>query len=402
VRWPIHTAIRRVLPATIKLRHYPKNWPLWAGLVLLFVAYQACWPPLWRAYLRSRVPSGHSGKISLLLARLQQDKNDDPLREIVRDAITQQLGDAVEVILWPETLVLGDGSHADAVARVQAKAKRWLKSKSCDVLVWGRVKSDTALALRFTVSVGSERDGQSYGLTSDTLELPVKFISDLGVAIAAQVVAAAAPAVHMSGHYLVPLMRRSAERLAPIVRPVNPAFDSGTRGSLLFSYALICSSIGEQAGLAEELEKAVAAYREALKEYMRDRVPLDWAITQNNLGNALSRLGEQESGTARLEEAVAAYREGLKEYTREWVPLDWAMTQNNLGNALSRLGERESGTARLEEAVAAYREALKEYTRKRVPRDWAMTQNNLGNALASLAFLRHFQLGNCACAASWA
>ena len=45
---------------------------------------------------------------------------------------------------------------------------------------------------------------------------------------------------------------------------------------------------------------------------------------------------------------------------RERVPLDWAMTQNNLGNALQTLGERESGTARLEEAVAAYRAALEE------------------------------------------
>ena len=87
-------------------------------------------------------------------------------------------------------------------------------------------------------------------------------------------------------------------------------------------------------------------------------MPLDWATTQNNLGNALLRLGERESGTARLEEAVAAYRAALQEYARERVPLDWATTQNNLGNALWRLGERESGTARLEEAVAAYRAAL--------------------------------------------
>ncbi len=94
------------------------------------------------------------------------------------------------------------------------------------------------------------------------------------------------------------------------------------------------------------------------------RVTLDWAT---NLGDALTRLGERESGTARLEEAVAAYREALKEWTRERVPLDWAMTQNNLGNALKSIGERESGTARLEGAVAAYREALKERTRERVP-----------------------------------
>ena len=57
---------------------------------------------------------------------------------------------------------------------------------------------------------------------------------------------------------------------------------------------------------------------------------------------------------------IAAFRAALTEWTRERVPLDWAMTQNNLGIALQSLGERESGTARLEEAVAAFRAALKE------------------------------------------
>jgi len=63
------------------------------------------------------------------------------------------------------------------------------------------------------------------------------------------------------------------------------------------------------------------------------------------LGNALGTLGERESGTARLEEAVMAYRAALEEWTRDRVPLDWAMTQNNLGTALHTLGRRESGTA---------------------------------------------------------
>ena len=118
-----------------------------------------------------------------------------------------------------------------------------------------------------------------------------------------------------------------------------------------------------------------------MEELTRERVPLEWAQTQNNLGNALQALGERESGTARLEEAVAAYRAALEEWTRERVPLEWAATQNNLGNALQVLGERESGTARLKEAVAAFRAALEELTRERVPLDWAMTQNNLGGAL---------------------
>ena len=70
-------------------------------------------------------------------------------------------------------------------------------------------------------------------------------------------------------------------------------------------------------------------------------------MTQNNLGNVLSRLGERESGTERLVEAVAAFRAVLEERTRERVPLDWAMTQNNLGSALFKA----RGTGKREEAA---------------------------------------------------
>jgi hypothetical protein len=55
-----------------------------------------------------------------------------------------------------------------------------------------------------------------------------------------------------------------------------------------------------------------AAVRAALEEYTRERVPLDWAITQNNLGTAFGHFRARESGTARLEEAVAAYRAGWR------------------------------------------------------------------------------------------
>ena len=54
---------------------------------------------------------------------------------------------------------------------------------------------------------------------------------------------------------------------------------------------------------------------------MRERVPLDWAMTQSNLGTALSMLGERRGDEKTLEEAIAAFREALKEHTRERVPL---------------------------------------------------------------------------------
>jgi tetratricopeptide (TPR) repeat protein len=78
--------------------------------------------------------------------------------------------------------------------------------------------------------------------------------------------------------------------------------------------------------------------------------------------DALGTHGDEMGDNAILVQAIGVYRDVVRERSRERVPLQWAMTQNNLGTALSELGERESGTGRLEEAVAAYREALKEYT----------------------------------------
>jgi tetratricopeptide (TPR) repeat protein len=141
---------------------------------------------------------------------------------------------------------------------------------------------------------------------------------------------------------------------------------------------------GYETGDNGALVSAIDRRKRLVELLPRERVPLDWAKAQNNLGFTLWRLGERESGTEKLEEAVATFREALKELNRERVPLEWARTEIGLGLVLWRLGRRENGTAKLEEAAIAYREALKEWTRERVPLDWAMAQNNLGNALHQL------------------
>jgi tetratricopeptide (TPR) repeat protein len=140
-------------------------------------------------------------------------------------------------------------------------------------------------------------------------------------------------------------------------------------------------SDGETRGTNFSLSIAIELARRMVAT-ARDRKER-WA-TSVLLGNALRSFGNHESGTASLEGAVTAYRAALQECARQRVPLDWAMTQNNLGTALGSLGERESGTARLEEAVAAFRVALEERTRERAPIQWATTQINLGTALGSL------------------
>ena len=100
--------------------------------------------------------------------------------------------------------------------------------------------------------------------------------------------------------------------------------------------------------------------------------------------NAKRGLGEQVAGPDSrryLEEAVREYLGLIAQVPRSSDPRQWAMTQNNLGNALWDLGERlggPEGLRRLNEAVEAYRQALTVRTRDDLPQDWAMTQNNLG------------------------
>ncbi|MEN9895159.1 MAG: hypothetical protein RIR97_1011, partial [Pseudomonadota bacterium] len=95
----------------------------------------------------------------------------------------------------------------------------------------------------------------------------------------------------------------------------------------------------------------VAAYQEALQERTRERMPLDWAMTQMNLGSALQTLGQRESSSERLQEAVVAYQEALQERTRERVPLDWAATIGNRAVAQRIIAELTSDIALARQAL---------------------------------------------------
>jgi len=183
----------------------------------------------------------------------------------------------------------------------------------------------------------------------------------------------------------------SADRLQEAVLAYQSALRAFKRKRVPLHWAMVQNNLGntlwalgKREGHLERLQDAARAFRAALKEYTRERVPLLWATTQGNLGNVLSALGERENGTALLQQAAHAYRAALEEHTRENVPLEWAMDQNNLGTVLNTIGEREQGTESLQKAVQAYRAALEEFTRERRPMDWAMTQTNLGTVLAEL------------------
>jgi hypothetical protein len=111
----------------------------------------------------------------------------------------------------------------------------------------------------------------------------------------------------------------------------------------------------------------------------REALPLQWAQTQGNLGNAYrNRIRGDRADN--LEKAIGANEAALTVLTREALPRAWADTQNNLAlTYVDRIrGDRADN---LEKASGAYEAALTVPTREALPRDHLGTGRSLGGAL---------------------
>jgi CHAT domain-containing protein/tetratricopeptide (TPR) repeat protein len=157
-----------------------------------------------------------------------------------------------------------------------------------------------------------------------------------------------------------------------------------TRERYPIQWAMTQSNLGRmyidraQGDRSENVERALECLTGALQVYTPEQYPLQWATTQGNLGDAyrVRLAGDQAEN---LEQALACFERALQVYTREAFPAQWANLQNNLGVAY---GERIRGdrSNNQERAIACYTAALDVYTRDEVPLQWAMTRNNLGIA----------------------
>jgi hypothetical protein len=220
-----------------------------------------------------------------------------------RPPFVKELGSAVEILPAGREFRLKSGvSLDDATTDVANQARKLLKSKNGDLLLWGKVHrgEKAVLELRFVSASHDGADGQRFGLT-DKLLLEPSFGEEMSAALATIASVQAWPAISESGRYLVTTLQPLAANLEALVRSRPASFQGSYRAQLWFSYALVEYTVGEQSGDSQCLQQATDACQEALKERTRERVPLDWAITQNNLGNALSRLGERENRTEKLE-----------------------------------------------------------------------------------------------------
>jgi tetratricopeptide (TPR) repeat protein len=180
-------------------------------------------------------------------------------------------------------------------------------------------------------------------------------------------------------------LRRGPPPLAAIVEAVQALLDKGefgeadhllARGREAARSLRIDASRYEAALLAQRarVDDLQLAYRTAAAKYAEAAAlvaPFDtvqqWRFLLAQAGELLKQ-GDEFGDNGALAEAIDIYQQCITLVPRSERPLDWAVTQVSLGNALVKLGERERGTARLEEAVAAFREALQKYTPARAAR----------------------------------
>ena len=130
----------------------------------------------------------------------------------------------------------------------------------------------------------------------------------------------------------------------------------------------------------EEIE----GYQEALKHLTLDQSPIDYAMTQYNLGNAFQTLARMEPKAKDCRLAIEAYSRALNVFSREQFPREYANTKSSLGYAYWVL----SGVTRDEEkkqncllSIAACSEASKVITVDVSPTQYAEIQYHIGQAL---------------------
>ena len=123
---------------------------------------------------------------------------------------------------------------------------------------------------------------------------------------------------------------------------------------------------------AENIERAIAGYEQALQVMTRQAMPVEWAQTMMNLAIAYSdRIRGDKAEN--IERAIAGYEQALQVMTRQAMPVEWATTMMNLATAYSdRI--RGDKAENIERAIAGYEQALQVMTRQAMPVEYLQVQ----------------------------
>jgi len=136
----------------------------------------------------------------------------------------------------------------------------------------------------------------------------------------------------------------------------------------------------------DKWQQAILHYEQALQVRTRDKNPLRYAATLQNLGTAYRQLKSGDQ-IANVLKAADCYRCALQVFDLSAFPAQHAALSNNLGNAFLTLAMADEKIKRrcARRALKHLDRALRVRTRAKNPADYAVTQYNRGQAFLLLA-----------------
>ena len=271
------------------------------------------------------------------------------------------------------------------LAEVAATARRWLANAAADLLIWGEIpEPGTTLHLRFISAIPEDDDRPgAFGLAV-RLNLPVGFGPEFVPVLLATALSALAPETLGKSLRLRDIMPKALEAALPAVQDLPLDLTSRERAAVRACFGNVASTVAVQQGSIELYQMAAQSYRAALESLTREESPLEWAITNKNLGVALQAIGERTNDTETLDAATDSYTNAMKVLTRNQHPGQWATIQNRLGLVLYKLDLKTGDTELVKHALSSFQAALQVFTRHEWPLRWADVMNNFAQAAQML------------------
>ena len=112
--------------------------------------------------------------------------------------------------------------------------------------------------------------------------------------------------------------------------------------SIANTFLLRPSATGQVRG--KNVQNAVQNYKKALMIFLKDEYPVDYAMTQNNLGTAYTDLpsATPQQRAENVRNAIECYKAALEIYKKDEYPQDYCHTAANMGMILEDIDNKKA------------------------------------------------------------
>lgn len=178
------------------------------------------------------------------------------------------------------------------------------------------------------------------------------------------------------------------EAIAAFKRALNHVPDDLTdeRARLLVKIGSASLLHARRSGSPVSARSAMQAFRSSAEPLPADAAPRRIAQAWGGLGEAGILMAQLQAGEAEcLDDARAAFARALEPLTAEGQPRLYALYRQQHANALRLLGQAKADAGRLKLAINDYRDFLETFTLETVPVIWMTAKEQLALALETLA-----------------